>query len=109
MDPFSHRVWKLVRQIPPGRVTSYGGIAAALGEPRAARGVGWALSALPEGTDVPWWRVVNRNGEISSPAVDHVAQRQRAALEAEGVVFDPHGRIDLRRFGWHPDLESDPG
>jgi methylated-DNA-protein-cysteine methyltransferase-like protein len=89
----------MVRSIPRGRATSYGAIAAYLGSPRAARGVGWALSALPAGTDVPWWRVVNRNGEISIKGAPGLPALQRSLLEAEGVVFRK-GRIDLRKFGW---------
>jgi methylated-DNA-protein-cysteine methyltransferase-like protein len=89
----------MVRSIPRGRATSYGAIAAYLGSPRAARGVGWALSALPAGTDVPWWRVVNRNGEISIKGAPGLPALQRSLLEAEGVVFQK-GRIDLRKFGW---------
>lgn len=103
MSTFSDRVYELVRRIPPGRVVSYGGVAALLGHPRAARGVGSALCALPEDTDVPWWRVVNRNGEISITCADHSARLQRVLLEAEGVEFDARGRIDWQRFGWTPD------
>jgi methylated-DNA-protein-cysteine methyltransferase related protein len=71
-----------------------------MGQPRAARGVGTALSALPDGADVPWWRVVNRNGEISIKGMMHGPQIQRTLLEREGVEFDARGRIDFRRFGW---------
>jgi methylated-DNA-protein-cysteine methyltransferase related protein len=90
----------MVRRCPRGRVVSYGGVAALLGHPRAARGVGTALSALPDGSDVPWWRVVNRNGEISIKGVPHGPQLQRALLLAEGVKFDRRGRIDWKTFGW---------
>jgi methylated-DNA-protein-cysteine methyltransferase related protein len=90
----------MVRRVPPGRIVSYGGVAALLGQPRAARGVGQALHALPEGSNVPWWRVVNRNGEISIRGFPHAAKLQRRLLEAEGVRFDRHGRIDWKRFGW---------
>lgn len=97
---FSGRVYRLVRRIPPGRVISYGEVAALLGAPRAARGVGRALGSLPEPTDVPWWRVVNRNGEVS---IRHFGRlTQRALLEAEGVRFGRGGRIDWQRFGWRP-------
>ena len=99
---FPRDVHRAVRRIPRGRVMSYGEVAASLGKPRAARGVGWALAGLPDDTDVPWWRVVNRNGEISSPSVNHVAARQRALLEGEGVTFDLQGRIDRGVFGWYP-------
>jgi methylated-DNA-protein-cysteine methyltransferase-like protein len=100
MTTFTERVYRMVRRVPHGRVVSYGGIAALLGQPRAARGVGQALHALPDGSDVPWWRVVNRNGEISIRGVPHGAQLQRALLEGEGVEFGSVGRVDWKRFGW---------
>lgn len=93
----------MVRRVPPGRVVSYGGVAALLGTPRAARGVGTALAALPEGSDVPWWRVVNRDGAISIGYPPYAALLQRRLLEDEGVAFDARGRISWERFGWSPD------
>ncbi|HEX9708987.1 MAG TPA: MGMT family protein [Candidatus Thermoplasmatota archaeon] len=98
--PFSEAVWELVRLVPRGRATSYGAVAAFLGAPRAARGVGAALGALPEDTDVPWWRVVNRNGEVSIKGTPGLPALQRTLLEAEGVRFDRRGRIDFERWGW---------
>lgn len=98
--PFGARVCALVRRIPRGRVASYGGVAALLGSPRAARGVGHALGTLPPDTDVPWWRVVNRNGEISIKGDPGLARLQRTLLERERVVFGRGGRIDWERFGW---------
>src|SRR5688500_18114965 len=98
---FTSRVWQVVRRCPHGRIVSYGGVAAILGQPRAARGVGRALCALAEGSDVPWWRVVNRNGEISIKCTDHGPQLQRALLEGEGVIFDRRGRVDWKAFGWN--------
>lgn len=101
MTEFAERVYEVVRRVPPGRVVSYGGVAALLGRPRAARGVGRALRELPDGSDVPWWRVVNHAGEISLGRLDPLAARlQRILLEAEGVEFDDLGRIDWGRFGW---------
>ena len=97
---FADRVYALVRRIPPGRALSYGGVAAILGTPRAARGVGTALGALPPDTAVPWWRVVNRNGEISIKGDPGLAALQRRLLEREGVRFDARGRIPWDRFGW---------
>jgi methylated-DNA-protein-cysteine methyltransferase-like protein len=94
---FFQHVYHAVRMIPPGRVATYGQVATYLGNPHAARTVGWALHALSEGTDVPWHRVVNAKGRIS---IDHGASQQRAMLEEEGVVFDEGGRIDLKRFRW---------
>lgn len=91
------RVYDVVRRIPRGRVTSYGAIARALGMPRGARTVGWALSACPD--DVPWHRVVNAQGKISwRPTGGYVLQR--ALLRREGVRFGRAGRIDFEKFGW---------
>ena len=102
---FTHRVYECVSRVPRGRITSYGAVAAMLGTPRAARGVGWALSALPHGSAVPWWRVVNRNGEISLRNPPHAPALQRTLLEAEGVRFSRKGSIDWKKFGWIPDDE----
>lgn len=98
--PFAERVYRVVRRIPPGRVIAYGGVAALLGVPRAARGVGHALATLPEGSDVPWWRVVNGRGAISLHG--HPGMLQRLMLEAEGVSFGRRGLIDWGSFGWRP-------
>jgi methylated-DNA-protein-cysteine methyltransferase-like protein len=96
---FFEQVYALVRCIPPGRVASYGQIARLLGQPHAARTVGWALRGLPEGSGVPWHRVVNAAGRISLPNPQGAVE-QRRLLEAEGVVFDPGDRVDVDRFGW---------
>jgi methylated-DNA-protein-cysteine methyltransferase-like protein len=101
MPRFADRVYSVVRRVPRGRVVSYGGVAALLGAPRAARAVGTALCSLPDDSGVPWWRVINRNGEISIRCMVHGPRIQRALLEAEGVRFDAHGRVDWARFGWN--------
>ena len=95
MSEFSQRVYQIVSRIPYGRVVSYGQVAFALGSPRSARQVGWAMHKCPE--DVPWHRVVNGKGMISLPSPGSALQR--ALLEDEGVVFD-NDRIDLDRYGW---------
>ncbi len=96
---FFAEVYRLVRQIPRGRVVTYGQIAVYLGNPQGARTVGWAMRGSPEG--VPWHRVINAGGRISAHGrpPDEVA-RQRALLEAEGMAFDREGRIDLRTYRW---------
>ena len=99
-ESFHERVFAVVREIPEGRVVSYGAVAALLGAPRAARGVGRALSTLPPDTEVPWWRVVNRRGEISIKGAPGLPALQRTLLAAEGVRPDPGGRISWSRFGW---------
>lgn len=92
-------VYRVVRCIPPGRVATYGQIARILGMARGARTVGWALRALPHGSDVPWQRVVNARGAISFTPGGYAASVQQALLEEEDVVFE-QGRIDLDAYGW---------
>ena len=99
-DPFFEKVYLVVKRIPPGRVATYGQIARILGQPRAARTVGWALRAAPEGSDVPWQRVINSKGAISTGRGDGPPV-QRLLLEEEDVVFDEAGRVDLAVYGWH--------
>ena len=95
-------VYRVVRRIPAGRVASYGQVAAIAGMPRAARQVGYALHALDAASVVPWHRVVNAQGRISTRGPVEVVSLQRSRLEAEGIAFEPSGRIDLARFGWRP-------
>lgn len=109
---FFERVYTWVEGVPRGRVTTYGAVARALsGGSGAARSVGWALHGLPaDRVDrVPWWRVVNAQGRISTSCSIHSAEEQRARLEAEGVAFDASGRIDLERFGWPEPPFAAPG
>ena len=98
-ERFFADVYALVRQVPAGRVVTYGQIAVYLGRLQGARTVGWAMRAAPEG--VPWQRVINSQGRISTTGRDpgDVAH-QRALLEAEGIVFSPEGRVDLRIYQW---------
>ncbi|MCL4490217.1 MAG: methylated-DNA--[protein]-cysteine S-methyltransferase [Chloroflexi bacterium] len=91
------QVYRLVRQVPRGRVVTYGQIARALGMPHGARTVGWAMRACPD--DVPWHRVVNSQGRISlRPTAGY--QEQRIRLKEEGVHFRRDGRMDLSKYGW---------
>ncbi|MBU5626572.1 methylated-DNA--[protein]-cysteine S-methyltransferase [Oscillibacter sp. MSJ-2] len=102
MSGVFEQVWALVRQIPPGRVTTYGQLAQLIGRPRGARLVGYAMSACPSGSSVPCHRVVNRFGGTTT-AFDTLAPgTQRALLEAEGVAFTPEGCVDLSRHLWQP-------
>jgi len=103
MSPFRAAVLNIVARIPEGRVTSYGAVAAMAGQPRAARGVGWILNRLGPDTELPWWRVVNRDGGLSTYKLPGAAgPLQRARLEAEGVPFDPEGRVRGARAWWRP-------
>lgn len=94
---FFEKVYRLVRRVPYGKITSYGAVARMLEHPHAARTVGWALHSLTEGTDVPWWRVINSQGRISLLVGGAL---QRELLEAEGVTFDERDRVNWERFGW---------
>lgn len=89
----------VVRQIPRGRVATYGQIAWIVGA-ASPRMTGYALGGLPADTDIPWQRVVNSQGGISPRGDPLATDRQRKRLEAEGIEFLPDSRIDLGRFGW---------
>ncbi len=97
---FFQRVYDIVARIPYGRVATYGQIALYLGHPRAARTVGWALHALSEGAKIPWHRVINAKGRISTSCFTHSAELQRAILEEEGVTFDEEGKVDFSLYRW---------
>jgi methylated-DNA-protein-cysteine methyltransferase-like protein len=97
---FYASVYRLVALIPAGQVTTYGQIARWLGHSSAARAVGYALHALPAGSDIPWQRVINAAGRVSSRCDRHYEAIQRALLEAEGVRFDSYGNVNLQTFGW---------
>ncbi|MFI8418676.1 MGMT family protein [Serratia sp. NPDC078593] len=96
--PFRQRVFHVIAAIPLGKVTTYGEVAQLAGSPRAARQVGGVLKKLPQGSSLPWHRVINRHGKISLRGEDF--QRQRQALLEEGIMFDAEGAVDLNRFGW---------
>ena len=80
---FHEQVYALVRQVPEGSVTTYGDLAEALGSRGVARHVGYAMSAVPEGSDVPWWRVVAAGGRVSQRG--DCAERQALYLKDDGV------------------------
>lgn len=94
------RLYAVIRRVPRGRVATYGQIAELAGLEGHARQVGYALHALPANSGVPWHRIVNARGEVSLRSSGDSHELQRMLLEAEGVVFDLRGRIDLERFRW---------
>lgn len=99
-------VYRLVRQIPRGRVASYGRIAAALGEPRQARVVGWALHVNKD-SGVPCHRVVAEDGRLADSFAHGGREAQYHLLQAEGATLLDDGRVDLERSGLSlPDLEA---
>ena len=101
---FNERVWQLVRQVPRGKVATYGQIALMLPPPAGVdlesyrafvpRWVGGAMAACPD--DVPWQRVINSQGKISERPG---AKKQRLLLEAEGIEF-VKDKVDLKKVGW---------
>lgn len=112
LKAYYEQVWNIARQIPVGRVATYGQIAKLIPPPVgveieayatfAPRWVGGAMAACPD--DVPWQRVINSQGKISERPG---AERQRPLLEAEGIIFDAKDRIDLKKYGWSGRNEDD--
>lgn len=88
--------------IPAGKVATYGDVARQAGLPGGARRVGRSLRNLPQGTAIPWHRVINSQGRISLPQGSASRYTQRERLEAEGLVFRASGGVDMRRYRWCP-------
>src|SRR5205823_3882493 len=104
VGPFE-RVWSIVKRVPRGRVVTYGQLSEMIDRRLTPVGVGWAIRAAPDGS-IPWHRVVNATGGISTDRANPGVQR--AMLESEGVAFDAEGRVDLERAGWKPRSTSPP-
>ncbi|WP_122789490.1 MGMT family protein [Intestinibacillus sp. Marseille-P6563] len=94
------QIYAVVRQIPRGKVASYGQVARLAGNPRWARVVGYALHVNPDPEGIPCYRVVTRDGRTSPAFAFGGSDMQRALLEADGVAFLPDGRVDMERFCW---------
>jgi len=92
-------VYRLVKQIPRGRVTTYGDLARALKVPGGGRVVGYAMAGCPSGRGIPWHRVVGAGGRLI--VREPYASKQRRLLESEGVEIGIR-TLDMRRFGWFP-------
>ena len=95
----SHRVKRLIKEIPHGKVATYGQIASHAGNSRAARQVAWILHSCSEKDGLPWHRVINSKGRISLPPQGGY-ELQKKLLELEGISFKENGSIDLDRFLW---------
>lgn len=105
---FFAKVYYYTKKIPAGRLASYGQIAALAGSPRAARQVGWALHIMPAADyqKIPWQRVINSQGYISTTCLEHPADLQKRLLEQEGVEVQKKGDrwwIDLEKYQWRPE------
>jgi len=97
------QIYAVVKQIPQGKVATYGQIATLAGYYRQARQVGYALHAVPS-DDIPWHRVINAQGRISLN-LEMGGAVQRKLLEDEGVGFSPAGVIPLHKYQWHPRID----
>lgn len=97
------RVYRLIKKIPKGRVTTYGELARALRLPGGARAVGYAMAACPSGQGIPWHRVIGAGGYLRIP--EPHGSLQRRLLEIEGVAIEGN-RTDMKRFGWSPKRPS---
>lgn len=94
-----YKILTTVQQIPKGKIATYGQIATIAGT-QNPRLVGFALATLKEGTDVPWFRVINSKGKISFPDQSDGFKIQYSLLQNEGIIFDSKDRINLEQFGW---------
>ena len=103
-DPRKEALWQVLASIPAGRVSSYGRLAQLAGLGRGARLVGRWLGQLPDGTTLPWHRVLNSQGQLSLPADHPAGQEQFQRLQAEGVVIR-NRRVNMARFGWPDQLD----
>jgi methylated-DNA-protein-cysteine methyltransferase-like protein len=92
-------IWQVLASIPKGKVATYGQIAKLCGYPGYARYVGHTLKQLPQGTALPWHRVINAKGQISFPKESDAYQILRTRLEQEGIAFDGE-KISLNRYQW---------
>jgi methylated-DNA-protein-cysteine methyltransferase-like protein len=105
-DSFFQKVYHIVRQIPLGKVTSYGAIAKVLGSPQSARMVGWAMNASHNLEDVPAHRVVNRNGLLTGKMHFSGSNLMQQLLENEGIVVIDNQIQDLENVFWTPKIIS---
>jgi methylated-DNA-protein-cysteine methyltransferase-like protein len=105
-DNFFERVYEVARQIPYGKVTSYGAIAKVLGAARSSRMVGWAMNASHKLEDVPAHRVVNRNGLLTGKHHFDGTNLMQQLLENEGVVVKENQIIDFEKHFWMPEMKT---
>jgi methylated-DNA-protein-cysteine methyltransferase-like protein len=103
-DNFFERVYAITKQIPYGRVTSYGAIAKALGTARSARMVGWAMNASHNREDIPAHRVVNRKGILSGKHHFQGTNLMQQLLESEGIQVVDNQIVDFEKVFWEPEI-----
>lgn len=96
-------IYDVVRQIPKGKVATYGQVAALAGNPRWARVVGYALHVNPDPSGIPCYRVVTKDGRISDAFAFGGGNEQIALLKADGIEFLDDTHVDMKRFQWRPE------
>ncbi|MBQ3562159.1 MAG: MGMT family protein [Clostridia bacterium] len=99
MSGVFERIYNVVSAIPKGKVATYGQVAMLAGNPRWARVVGYALHNNPKPGVIPCHRVVNREGRVAEAFAFGGGNRQRELLEAEGIIFEKDGTVDLTKYG----------
>jgi methylated-DNA-protein-cysteine methyltransferase-like protein len=102
MSKFKDRVIEITRLVPKGKVVSYGQVATMTGSPRAAIQVGWVLHLAGDDGVTPWWRVVNKEGYISTKCLEHSKNFQKELLERDGVKVNKDLKIDIKKYRWLP-------
>jgi len=106
-DSDQQRILQTIHAIPSGQVATYGLIAKLSGLPGKARYVGYILKSLPEGSNIPWHRIINAQGKISFPVDTEAYREQKQRLLAENVIFKDH-RVSLKQYLWKtPSLKTD--
>lgn len=100
---FKHEVIKIIQKIPRGKVTTYGTIATLSGLPRGGRLVGGILHFNTEKENLPWHRIINREGFISTKCLEHPKPLQKVLLLQEGIEVSKDFMIDLKKYGWFGD------
>ena len=114
MSKFKDKIVQIVKLIPSGYVVSYGQVALMAGVPRAARQVGWVLHDYSDKYNLPWWRVINNAGRISTNCLDHTALMQKEFLEKENIIVNKDLTLDIEKYRYRPSkktlsvLELDP-
>jgi methylated-DNA-protein-cysteine methyltransferase-like protein len=99
---YRQKVYRLVKQIPQGRVMTYGQIAEILGEGYTARTVGYVMNGA-DAEKVPWQRVINSQGKCSTGRMTMPIDLQQSMLEQEGIAFNAAGKCDLSKVQWYPE------
>ncbi len=99
-DKLSTRIIDIIKNIPKGKIMTYGQIAKLAGNPRAARAVSWVLHSSSKKYNLPWHRVINSKGKISIKS-KYGYERQKQLLKKEGVEFDENEKVDLEKYQYY--------